>query len=92
MFGKKKNNNMKYIKKFNKINESIDLKGSDLLLSKLDEVYEILKEELKSSEVEDFYEAEEAIEKYVTKNLTKKLWNDKDLENWMRKREFGEDF
>ena len=83
---------MKHIRKFNKINEGVDLKGSDLLLSKLNEVYELLKEELKSSEVEDFYEAEEAIEKYVTKNLTKKLWNDKDHEDWMRKREFGEDF
>lgn len=82
---------MKHIKKFNKINESIDFKGSDLLRSKLDEVYELLKEEIKSSEIEDFYEAEEMINKYVSNYLSGKLWSDKDLEDWMRKREFGEE-
>jgi len=89
---KKINNNMKYIKRFNKMNESIDFKGNDLLLSKLDEVYELLKEEIKSSDIEDFYEAEEMINKYVSKHLTEKLWNDEDLVDWMKKREFGEDF
>jgi hypothetical protein len=42
--------------------------------------------------LEDFYEAEEIINKYVSKHLTEKLWNDEDLVDWMKKREFGEDF
>jgi len=85
---------MKYIKKFNKINETItfmDFKGSDLLHAKLDEVYEILREQLKSYEVEDFYQSEEIIEMTVMNHLKDKLWDDKDLEDWMRKREFGEE-
>lgn len=82
---------MKHLKTFNKINESIDLEGNDLLRSKLDEVYELLKEEIKSSEIEDFYDAEEMINKYVSNHLSEKLWSDKDLEDWMRKREFGEE-
>ena len=60
------------------------------LSSKLDEVYEILKEEIKSSDIEDFYEAEEMINKSVTKYLNEKLWNDDELSDWMKKREFGE--
>lgn len=60
------------------------------LSSKLDEVYEILKEEIKSSDIEDFYEAEEMINKSVTKYLDEKLWNDDELSDWMKKREFGE--
>jgi len=60
------------------------------LSSKLDEVYEILKEEIKSSDIEDFYEAEEMINKSVTKYLGDKLWNDEELSDWMKKREFGE--
>jgi hypothetical protein len=82
---------MKHLKKFNenKINESIFEKNNSLS-SKLDEVYEILKNEIKSSEIEDFYEAEEIINKYVTKHLNEKLWNDEDLVDWMKKREFGE--
>jgi hypothetical protein len=82
---------MKYIKKFDRMNESIDFKGSDLLLSKLDEAYELLREEIKSSEIEYFYEADEMINKYVSNYLSGKLWSDKDLEDWMRKREFGEE-
>jgi hypothetical protein len=82
---------MKHLKKFNenKINESI-FEDNNSLSSKLDEVYEILKEEIKSSEIEDFYEAEEIINKYVTKHLNEKLWNDEELIEWMKKREFGE--
>lgn len=82
---------MKHLKKFNenKINESI-FEENNSLSSKLDEVYEILKNEIKSSEIEDFYEAEEIINKYVTKHLNEKLWNDEDLVDWMKKREFGE--
>ena len=60
------------------------------LSSKLDEVYEILKEEIKSSDIEDFYEAEEMINKSVTEYLDEKLWNDDELSDWMKKREFGE--
>ena len=60
------------------------------LSSKLDEVYEILKEEIKSSDIEDFYQAEEMINKSVTKYLNEKLWNDDELSDWMKKREFGE--
>ena len=60
------------------------------LSSKLDEVYEILKEEIKSSDIEDFYEAEEMINKSVTEYLNEKLWNDDELSDWMKKREFGE--
>ena len=60
------------------------------LSSKLDEVYEILKEEIKSSDIEDFYEAEEMINKSVTEYLGDKLWNDEELSDWMKKREFGE--
>ena len=60
------------------------------LSSKLDEVYEILKEEIKSSDIEDFYEAEEMINKSVTNYLNEKLWNDDELSDWMKKREFGE--
>lgn len=82
---------MKYIKKFDKMNESIDFKGNDLLLSKLDEAYELLREKIKSSGVEDFYEAEEIIEMTVMNHLKDRLWDDKDLEDWMRKREFGEE-
>lgn len=82
---------MKYIKKFDKMNENIDFEGNDLLRSKLNEVYELLKEEIKSSEVEDFYEADEMINKYVSNYLSGKLWSDKDLVDWMRKREFGEE-
>jgi hypothetical protein len=63
---------------------------NDTLSSKLDEVYEILKEEIKSSDIEDFYEAEEMINKSVTKYLGEKLWNDDELSDWMKKREFGE--
>ena len=82
---------MKYIKKFDKMNESLDFKGNGLLISKLDEAYEILREEIKSSGVEDFYEAEEIIEMTVMNHLKDRLWDDKDLEDWMRKREFGEE-
>lgn len=82
---------MKYIKKFDKMNESLAFKGNGLLLSKLDEVYELLREEIKSSEVEDFYNAEEIIEMVVMNHLKDRLWDDKDLEDWMRKREFGEE-
>lgn len=82
---------MKYIKKFDKMNESLDFKGNGLLISKLDEAYEILREEIKSSEVEDFYNAEEIIEMVVMNHLKDRLWDDKDLEDWMRKREFGEE-
>lgn len=60
------------------------------LSSKLDEVYEILKEEIKSSDIEDFYQAEEMIESTVMKYLGDKLWNDEELIEWMKKREFGE--
>jgi hypothetical protein len=60
------------------------------LSSKLDEVYEILKEEIKSSDIEDFYEAEEMINKSITEYLSEKLWNDEELSDWMKKREFGE--
>jgi hypothetical protein len=82
---------MKHLKKFNKnkINESI-FEDNNSLSSKLDEVYEILKEEIKSSDVEDFYEAEEMIEKSLMRYLGDKLWNDEELIEWMKKREFGE--
>ena len=82
---------MKHIKKFNETLSFTDFKGSDLLISKLDEAYEILREQLKSYEVEDFYQSEEIIEMIVMNHLKDKLWNDKDLEDWMRKREFGEE-
>jgi hypothetical protein len=82
---------MKHLKKFNenKINESI-FEENNSLSSKLDEVYEILKEEIKSSDIEDFYQVEEMIEKSVMRYLGDKLWNDEDLSDWMKKREFGE--
>jgi len=82
---------MKHLKKFNenKINESI-FEDNNSLSSKLDEVYEILKEEIKSSDIEDFYQAEEMIESTVMKYLGDKLWNDEELIEWMKKREFGE--
>jgi hypothetical protein len=90
---------MKHLKKFNenKINESI-FEENNSLSSKLDEVYEILKEEIKSNQltykdnghIEDFYQAEEMIESTVMKYLGDKLWNDEDLVDWMKKREFGE--
>jgi hypothetical protein len=79
---------MKHLRKFNENNESTN--SNELLDSKLDEVYEILKEQIKSLEIEDFYEAEEMINKSVTKYLNEKLWNDDDLSDWMEKREFGE--
>jgi hypothetical protein len=79
---------MKHLRKFNENNESPN--SNELLDSKLDEVYEILKEQIKSLEIEDFYEAEEMINKSVTKYLNEKLWNDDDLSDWMEKREFGE--
>jgi hypothetical protein len=79
---------MKHLRKFNENNESPN--SNELLDSKLDEVYEILKEQIKSLEIEDFYEAEEMINKSVTKYLGEKLWNDDDLSDWMEKREFGE--
>ncbi len=79
---------MKHLRKFNENNESPNI--NELLDSKLDEVYEILKEQIKSLEIEDFYEAEEMINKSVTKYLGEKLWNDDDLSDWMEKREFGE--
>jgi hypothetical protein len=69
---------------------SENFQENDELSSKLDEVYEILKEEIKSSDIEDFYEAEEMINKSVTKYLNEKLWNDDELSDWMKKREFGE--
>ena len=79
---------MKHLRKFNENNESPN--SNELLDSKLDEVYEILKEQIKSLEIEDFYEAEEMINKSVTKYLGEKLWNDDDLSDMMDKREFGE--
>ena len=62
---------MKHLRKFNENNESTN--SNELLDSKLDEVYEILKEQIKSLEIEDFYEAEEMINKSVTKYLNEKL-------------------
>jgi hypothetical protein len=75
---------MKHLKKFN------ENKTNESLSSKLDEVYEILKEEIKSNDIEDFYQAEEMIEKSVMGYLGDKLWNDEELSDWMKKREFGE--
>jgi len=69
---------------------SENFQENDVLSSKLDEVYELLKEIIKSSDIEDFYEAEEMINKSVTKYLNEKLWNDDELSDWMKKREFGE--
>ena len=48
---------------------SENFQENDVLSSKLDEVYELLKEIIKSSDIEDFYEAEEMINKSVTKYL-----------------------
>jgi DNA-binding GntR family transcriptional regulator len=83
---------MKHLQKFN------ENKTNESLSSKLDEVYEILKEEIKSNQltykdnghIEDFYQAEEMIEKSVMRYLGDKLWNDEELIEWMKKREFGE--
>jgi len=63
---------------------------NDELFSKLDEVYELLKEIIKSSDIEDFYKAEEMIQENVMKYLKEKLWDDEELSNWMEKKEFGE--
>ena len=81
---------MKHLKKFNE-NTNPSFVSNESLSSKLDEVYEILKKEIKSSDdVEDFYQAEEMIEKSVMKYLGDKLWDDEELIEWMKKREFGE--
>lgn len=63
---------------------------SDVLSSKLDEVYELLKEIIKSSDIENFQQAEDMIHKYAAKYLNDKLWDDEELSNWMEKKEFGE--
>jgi hypothetical protein len=56
----------------------------------LDQVYELLKIRIKSSDIEDFYKAEEMIQENVMKYLKEKLWDDEELSNWMEKKEFGE--
>jgi hypothetical protein len=63
---------------------------NDVLSSKLDEVYELLKEIIKSSDIENFQQAEDMIHKYAAKYLNDKLWDDEELSNWMEKKEFGE--
>jgi hypothetical protein len=88
---------MKYIKK-HPINENqMDRVHSEFISRQdklknrlLDQVYELLKIRIKSSDIEDFYKAEEMIQENVMKYLKEKLWDDEELSNWMEKKEFGE--
>ena len=91
---------MKHLKKFNEnsfgmhpnddlrsdMNNDDDSKINNLL----DEVYELLKLRIKSSDIEDFYKAEEMIQEDVMKYLKNKLWDDDELSDWMKKKELGE--
>jgi hypothetical protein len=63
---------------------------NSVLNSKLDEVYELVKEIIKSSDIEDFSEAEDILGDYTSSYLRDKLWSDDDLSDWMEKKEFGE--
>jgi hypothetical protein len=69
---------------------SESLQENSVLNSKLDEVYELVKEIIKSSDIEDFYQAEEILHDYTSNYLKDKLWSDDDLSDWMKKKEFGE--
>ncbi len=64
--------------------------NSNRLNSKLNEVYEIIKERVKSKGIEDFYEAETMIQEDVMKYLKSKLWEDDELSDYMKKKELGE--
>ena len=69
---------------------SENIQENSVLKSKLDEVYELIKEIIKSSDIEDFYQAEEIIYDYSSDYLRNKLWSDDELSDWMKKKEFGE--
>ncbi len=84
---------MKHIKK-HPVNDKdqflSESQENSVLNSKLDEVYELVKEIIKSSDIEDFSEAEDILDDYTSKYLRDKLWSDDDLSDWMEKKEFGE--
>lgn len=83
---------MKHLKKFNEDKnwvESFD-KNDGGLESRLDGVYNILRERIESLGIEDFYIAEEMIQEIVMKYLKDKLWSDEELSDYMKKKELGE--
>jgi hypothetical protein len=73
-----------------RVNNELISRQDKLKNKLLDEVYELLKLRIKSSDVENFQQAEDMIHKYAAKYLNDKLWNDEELSNWMEKKEFGE--
>lgn len=72
---------MKHLKKFNE--------NLDNLESKLDEIYNIIKTKIKDDNIEDFYLAEDFIYGKIMPYLKDKLWNDSELESYMKGKEFG---
>jgi hypothetical protein len=77
---------MKHLKRFN---EEFDRDGYDSHWNKFEQWLSEKDFELYDGR-EDFYEAEEMINKSITEYLSEKLWNDEELSDWMKKREFGE--